>query len=168
MGEKIVSLRKTAEPSPLQKFTATTVLVVGHVVIKVLAALPKGTCEKSLYLMLYSLARSIVRGKINTHSASFDSFGSGDVPRSNEALYYGRGLHVKSPLVGRFMGDGSFLLEDWEGTHLFSVPQSKFSSAASSEFARVVEHEFRVWLESLIPKLRLWATSPEFGVFLPV
>ena len=166
--EKIRTQRPAAEPSLREKFTATAARVVGHVVIKAIAASPKETCEKFLYLTLYSLARSIVRGKINTHSASFDSFGSGDVPRSNEALYYGRGLHVKSPLVGRFMGDGSFLVEDWEGTHLFSVPQSKFSSAASSKFARVVEHEFRVWLESLIPKLRLWATSPEFGAFLPV
>jgi len=166
VGEKIVSLRKTAEPSLLQKFTATTARVVGHVVIKTIAASPKEAREKFLYLTLYSLARSIAGGKINPHSASFDSFGYGDVPRSNEALYYGRGLHVKRPLLGRFMGNGSFLVEDWEGTHLFSVPQSRFSLAASSEFARVVEHEFRVWLESrVIPKLRLWAASLEFGAF---
>jgi len=164
--EKIRTQRPAAEPSLREKFTATAARVVGHVVIKAIAASPKEAREEFLYRTLYSVARSIAGGKINPHSASFDPFGYGDVLRSNEALYYGRGLHVKRPLLGRFMGDGSFLVEDWEGTPLFSVPQSRFSSAAGSDFVRVVEHEFRVWLESrVIPKLRLWAASPEFGAF---
>jgi hypothetical protein len=164
--EKIRTQRPAAEPSLREKFTATAARVVGRGVIKAIAASPKKAREKFLYLTLSSVARSVAEVKIRPHSASFDSFGSGDVPRSAEALYYGRGLHVKRPLVGRSVGSGSFLVEDWEGTPLFSVPQSRFSSAARSDFVPVVEHEFRVWLESrVIPKLRLWAASPEFGAF---
>jgi hypothetical protein len=161
------NLDEPSEPSLTQSIAASASRVISRGGLVALRRLPEQQRRAVVYLVLASATRLVQNTRIKSHQASFDPLLVTGTPRSAEALYYGRGLHIKRSISVLEEADGTIGARDWDGELLFSFPSNE-GDGASGGLVADAEHEFRVWLErDVVPNIdSLALESREKGNFI--